>query len=652
MSYFSRESFFPFEDSLRKEWLAVNGLGGFSALSLTGAQTRYYHGLLIASLAPPVRRYLLLANLRETITTGDRTSALWCARMKKKDLVSGLPLLHSVETAPVPVYTWRIGGGFLTKTILPVYGTNAVYISYHWDGGAEMSLELEPLCTFRDYHGLEKLQTPALDFTAEESGFKAVHPEFGSYTVRSQNGQFNLYKAVAYEKNLSYLKEVERGFKGKEILSIPGKFVLHMQPGQRITITAQYGDTVLPAFEEALVNEQGRQREIVDAVQQDDPVMKRLALAADKFLVRRSSTGKWSLLAGFPWFSDWGRDTMISLPGIALCSGRYDVGKELLETFAASESEGLLPNRFSDYDGDTAEYNTVDASLWFFVGVLQYLRKTGDSGSVREKFLPVMDRIIKKHIEGTLFNIKVDPADGLLSAGEHGIQLTWMDAKVDGIVITPRHGKSVEINALWYNALKIRDILAGETGFDSTRYAGAAKKVRSSYLDTFWNHEANCLYDVVHEGKKDDAFRPNQLFAICLPFPLLEGDKAKAVLDAVTEKLLTPYGLRSLEPVHREFKPVFSGNRFSRDSAYHQGTVWSWLIGPYVFSRLAVFGDSPQERTRIRALIAPLIRHMDTDGIDCISENFDGLFPAEGKGCFHQAWSIAELLRILDRLKD
>lgn len=643
----SRETFVPFEESLKKEWLAVNGLGGYAALSVTGARSRYYHGLLVAALTPPVTRLVLLAELREEVLAAGSRQPLWCSRYRKADRIGGLAVLHSLSLNPVPVYRYLLGGAFLSKTILPVYGKNAVQVSYHWEGETPLVLEVTPLCTWRDFHGLERKFRPELAFSPRGRGFLATQPAAGAFSVEADCGEFSLFPEVRYETGLSYLKEQERGFRGLEDLAVPGQFLLTLNPGERVTITACCAGESVPGFAEALAAEERRQAAIVAAAGTSDPDIRRLALAADKFLVRRASTGTWSLLAGFPWFSDWGRDTMISLPGLALATGRHEVARELLLTFAASEQDGLLPNRFSDYAGDHAEYNTVDASLWFFVGVLQYLEATGDEAAVREHFFPVMERILERHSAGTRFNIKVDPADGLLAAGEAGVQLTWMDAKVDGHVITPRHGKPVEINALWYNALRIRDLLAGRLGLAPAAHAETAARVLASFRTAFWNEEAGCLYDVITGGRKDAAIRPNQLFAVCLPFPLLEREAARRVVDTVTTHLLTPYGLRSLSPGDPQFRPVFSGDRWSRDSAYHQGTVWSWLIGPYAFSLFAVRGDSAELRAHVRALLAPLLNHLDSDGLDCISENFDGFFPAEGKGCFHQAWSVAELLRIL-----
>ncbi len=651
MNKFSRESLFPFNKAIQKEWLAVNGMGGFSALALNGARSRYYHGLLVAALSPPVRRFLLLANLHEEIKLDNEKIVLSNSDQVELKNNIGSKYLHQINLDPVPEYTFRFGSDFLSKTILPIYGSNSVLINYKWNGEENIRLKIKPLCTFRDFHGLEKRELPKIEFSSDNEMQLVVTGKLGKYQVASNKGRYTNYPQPQVIKDFYYQKEVERGFNGLEDIYIPGEFIIDLKPGEEVTIQAGLDMEEHIDFNSMYNAEKERQEKIIQNAAAKTELHQQLALAADKFLVYRESTGKMSLLAGFPWFTDWGRDTMISLPGITLSTGREHAATELLETFCDSIKHGLIPNRFSDYDGDEAEYNTVDASFWFFVGVLNFFDKTDNSELVISKFLPAMDQIIEKHISGTIYNIKMDATDKLITAGEKGTQLTWMDAKVDGIVMTPRHGKAVEINALWYNALMIRDSIAKRVE-QKAKYSDLANEVYTNFRDKFWNEKGQYLFDVITDKKIDKKIRPNQIFALSLPFPLFEGDKAKAILQNVTEHLLTPYGLRSLSPQDKEFLGDFSGDRYKRDAAYHQGTVWSWLIGPYVFAYLFVNGFEKKQLENVVEIITPLLLHLNEDGIGCISENFDGLFPLEGKGCFHQAWSVAELLRIRDILEE
>jgi len=651
MNKFSRESLFPFSKAIQKEWLAVNGMGGFSALALNGARSRYYHGLLVAALSPPVRRYLLLANLHEVITINDEKINLANSDQVKLKNNQGSKYIHQIDIDPVPKYIYRFGSDFLNKTILPIYGSNSVLINYKWNGDENIRLKIRPLCTFRDFHGIEKKKLPKIDFSNDSDMKLIVTGELGKYQISTSKGRYTNYLKPEVAKDFYYQKEVGRGFNGIEDFYIPGEFRIELKPGEDVTLQAGLDIDEHIDFDTMYIAEKERQDNIIQNAAAKTDLHKELVLAADKFLVYRESTGKMSLLAGFPWFTDWGRDTMISLPGITLATGREHDATELLETFCDSIKYGLIPNRFSDYDGDEAEYNTADASFWFFVGVLNLFEKTDNIELIKSKFLPAMDAIIEKHISGTIYNIKMDPADKLITAGQKGTQLTWMDAKVDDIVMTPRHGKAVEINALWYNALMIRDAIAKKVD-KTVKYSDLAKEVFDNFHKKFWNEKGQCLFDVISDKKIDDKIRPNQIFALSLPFPLFEGDKAKAILQNVTEHLLTPYGLRSLSPQDKDFIGDFSGDRYKRDAAYHQGTVWSWLIGPYVFAYLYVNGFDKEQLERVVEIITPLLLHLNEDGISCISENFDGEFPLEGKGCFHQAWSVAELLRIREILEE
>ena len=375
-----------------------------------------------------------------------------------------------------------------------------------------------------------------------------------------------------------------------------------------------------------------------------DPFVQQLQLAADAFVIRRAD-GASSLIAGYHWFTDWGRDTMISLPGLALTTGRFELAKNILSSFLKYCDQGMLPNRFPDRDGPP-EFNTVDATLWLFHAVHQYFLATGDLAFLRDEAFPKLEEIIDWHMKGTRYGIRMDAADGLLSAGEPGVQLTWMDAKIGDWVVTPRQGKAVEINALWHNAVCVMESFSRKLKIDERTkfYQQLASVIQASFNRVFWNAEANCLFDCIQDGVPDKKIRPNQILAVSLPHPLLPSDRAGAVVRVVKEKLLTPYGLRSLAPDDPDYRPVYRGNGYERDSAYHQGTVWAWFIGPFVDAYLNAFGESEENCRYLKSLFEGFRQHLSEAMLGSISEIFDGDAPHAPKGCAAQAWSVAECL--------
>jgi predicted glycogen debranching enzyme len=376
-----------------------------------------------------------------------------------------------------------------------------------------------------------------------------------------------------------------------------------------------------------------------------NPFVQALTVAADQFLVRRGDG--WTVIAGYPWFTDWGRDTMISLPGLTLFTGNAEIAKGILRNFARHTDKGMLPNRFVD-SGETAEFNTADATLWFFEAARAYAAATGDYKFVREELYSVFTSILDFHIKGTRYNIKM-MENGLLNAGAPGTQLTWMDAKVDDWVVTPRSGQPVEIQALWYNALKIMEDLAQRFSDEAlrSRYAELASMVSASFSQLFWNSEKNCLYDVLENGVPDASIRPNQIFAVSLHYSMLAGDRAQAVVKTVERDLLTPVGLRTLAPSDPHYCPRYAGDQRSRDSAYHQGTVWPWLLGPFITAYVRVNDGTTAAREYAHGLLHGLEEHLSQAGLGQISEIFDGDAPHRPRGCFAQAWSVAEILRAL-----
>ena len=442
-----------------------------------------------------------------------------------------------------------------------------------------------------------------------------------------------------------YEAERDRGLDSSEDLWKMGTLTLEVGPGQPAFVVASLSDRTIDAGEVARLEAAERTRQSPAFA---DPFTARLAHAAEQYVVRRQDGGP-TVIAGYPWFTDWGRDTMIALPGLLLSRGRFDEARDVIRGFLAHRDGGLLPNRFPDR-GEAPEYNTVDATLWLFQAAFAYVTASGDDAFVRE-ILPALKEILRFHLEGTRHGIRVDPRDRLLAAGEPGAQLTWMDAKVGDVVVTPRHGKPVEINALWYNALRIAALLAQAAGDYGTSASCSreAELVEQSFARAFWNPSRGCLYDVVGGPAGDDpAIRPNQLFAFSLPFPLLDPEQRRSVMRVVEKELLTPFGLRTLARGEAGYVPRFRGGPWERDTAYHQGTVWPWLIGPYVRGYLAAFGRNPSNVAACRRLLEPLEAHLSSDAcLGQVSEVFDAEEPYRPGGCPAQAWSVAELLRLM-----
>jgi predicted glycogen debranching enzyme len=452
--------------------------------------------------------------------------------------------------------------------------------------------------------------------------------------------------------NYEHEREEERGLDYLEDLYSPGRYDGILAPGKSVTFVASLGVENLVDPGIAYKSELDRQESLLKTAgikigDRDD--IANLVLAADQFLIEKSArVPRATVIAGYPWFTDWGRDTMISLPGLTLSTGRFDVAAQILETFAGAVQNGLLPNRFTD-DGDGAEFNTVDATLWFFHAAYEYAKASGDWKLLTDTLLPVFEGILTAHINGTKYGIKMDSADGLLAAGEPGVQLTWMDAKVGDWVVTPRTGKPVEIQALWYNALKVTVDIAGKAGKDDSQWTKLAEQAFKSFANKFIDNSTGSLYDVVDvpgSSEPDSSIRPNQLFALSLPFHLIEpaSNTGRAVYKVVTEQLLTPVGLRTLSPEDPRYKAHYGpGAQATRDSAYHQGTVWPWLIGAYI----DVHKKIGEESKTVLSILQDIIASMETYGYGTIAEIFDGSAPFKPNGCIAQAWSVAEVLRSL-----
>ena len=562
------------------EWLETNGTGAFAMGTAAGLNTRRYHELLVASLKPPVERYVLLSRVEEEVLVDGRRYALGCCQYPGVAPSEG----YIAEFGATPCATWvfDLCGARLEKQVYLIAGKQAVVVRYRADRA--VTLRVRPFTAYRDYHSLRKASAdiygslPLLDF--------------------QHSGRFEADAKWYYD--IEYLAELDRGLDFREDLYTPGVIVLDFEAGPWCPVVAG-----------------------IEAAEIAEP-----APRADVFTVRRAD-GTPTVIAGYPWFTDWGRDTMISLPGLLITlEARLDEAREILEGFLAYLNQGLIPNRFPD-SGDAPEYNTADATLWMFQAMRQWLAAGGDRTFLKDTFYPAAKEIIAWHRRGTHHDIAVDPEDYLLSAGKLGSQLTWMDAKVGDLVVTPRHGKPVEINALWHGALAVAAEWGKQLG-DNTDFRDESLRVQNSFRAKFWNARRNCLFDVLAPDGPVDKIRPNQIFAVSLPHGLLETPQQQAVVRVVERELLTSVGLRTLDRGDPDYKPRYQGSPAERDAAYHQGTVWPWLLGPYIDAYFHAFGQ-------VDAKLAPA---------NLTAEIYDGDEPRRPRGCPFQAWTVAEIARV------
>jgi predicted glycogen debranching enzyme len=658
-----------------REWLVTNGIGGYASGTIAGFLTRRYHGLLVAALRPPVGRTLLVTKLDEIATYDGRTYPLFANRWADGHVephgFHHLARFHLEGTTPV--WTYACADALLEKRVWMQHGANTTYVRYDLRrGSVTLTLSVKVLVNYRDHHANTHAGSWQMRVEPVPSGLRvtAFCGERRFAYGRTIEGAVPFYllsdRAEATPQHRWYRDYFlsQESYRGLDVLDdnlYAAHFYATLHPGESLTIVASTDAAPKLDGSSAYAQRQAYEAQLLtqsnllslgegskDSVREgrEDTAapacVQHLVLAADQFIVRRALPGDpdgRSVIAGYPWFGDWGRDTMISLPGLALVTGRPDVATRILRTFAHFVDQGMLPNRFPDA-GETPETNTVDATLWYFEAIRATHAATGDDALLRDLF-PVLQEIVEWHVGGTRYTIHVDPADGLLCAGEPGVQLTWMDAKVGDWVVTPRIGKPVEINALWYNALCSLVEFAHRLGEPTDRYGALAEQARAGF-GRFWNEEMGYCTDVIDGPDGDDpALRPNQLLAVSLPHSPLNAQQQRAVVDVCARHLLTSHGLRSLAPDDPAYVGHYGGDQRQRDSAYHQGTVWAWLIGPFVSAHLRVYGD----RDQARSFLQPLFRHLADHGVGSVSEIFDGDPPFTPRGCIAQAWSVAELLR-------
>ncbi len=628
------------DECFRREWLETNGLGGFASSTISGANTRRYHGLLIASADPPVSRRVLLSKLEETLVSGDCRSELSSNLYPGAVHPEGYRSLTEFRLDPFPVFTFRAGGVTLVKRVFMVHNESTVAVEYEITAGPACRLELRPLIAFRGYHELTR-SNPALNGSLDErEGLFSIQPYPALPRVYFAHNAIGVRPAGEWYFHFEYPVERERGFDFHEDLFCPCMLEFELRPGEPAVVIASTG--VHRASESAGLREAEIRRRSITGKSESDAFVATLTRAAEQFLARRGPLR--TVIAGYPWFSDWGRDTMIALPGLTLAAGRFDAARDILRAFAGCIDRGMLPNTFPDAGG-APEYNTADASLWFFEAVRRYIEYSGDVEFVRREIYEGLKDIIAWHVRGTRFGIHMDE-DGLLTAGDATTQLTWMDARVKGRPVTARGGKAVEIQALWYNALRLVAGLARDFGESEAAalHEDLATRAAANFNRAFWNEEAGCLYDAIDGAARNASLRPNQVIALSLGHCSIPEARARRILQAVERHLLTPFGLRTLAPFDPAYRGRYEGSVRERDSAYHQGTVWPWLLGPFITADRRFNGEAA--RRRGAQLLSALRDFTLARGTGQIPEIFDGDPPHEPRGCFAQAWSVGEILRI------
>jgi len=635
----------------RREWLCTNGIGGFASGTVAGTLTRRYHGLLVAALKPPVGRTLLAAKVDETVEYDGTTRALAANRWAGSvvDPHGYREIERFTLEGTTPVWTYAVADALIEKRVWMEQGANTTYVRYRvLRARGPVRLQLKVLVNYRDYHGSTQSDGWQMDIAPIRHGlrvtaFEGAAPLF----LLAEGAQARI--AHTWYRNFDRAAEGERGLDATEDHLHAGTFHTALAAGEALTLVLSTEATPPRDGEQAWRRRARHEEQLAAAWMRARPEaqkapdwIKHLVLAADQFVARRplgDDPDGMTVIAGYHWFGDWGRDTMIALPGLTLATGRPEIARRILTTFARFVDRGMLPNRFPDA-GEAPEYNTVDATLWYFEAIRAYHVATRDDGLLKELF-PVLEEIVRFHREGTRYGIRQDPADGLLMSGEPGVQLTWMDAKVGDWVVTPRTGKAVEINALWYNALRSMGGFARRLGRSARPWETLAERVSAGF-DRFWSERAGYCYDVIDSPDgNDDALRPNQIFAVSLPESPLSPERQRKIVDACARHLLTSYGLRSLVPGHPRYQGHYGGDQWARDGAYHQGTVWAWLLGPFALAHFKVYRDAEAARS----FLAPLAHHLGDYGVGSIAEIFDGDPPFAPRGCVAQAWSVAETLR-------
>jgi predicted glycogen debranching enzyme len=652
---FGREICCDLASAESREWLVTNGIGGYAFGTVAGHQTRSYHGLLVAALKPPLGRTLLLAKLDETAQYYGNRFELATNRWTGGQLAPEgfLNIERFRMEGAVPVWTFAFADAQIEKRVFMQPGANTTYVLYKViRGSGPIEISIKALADYGDEHCTTTAGDRIMDVAPVKNGLRVTAFE-GAVPYYLLSATSAIRPAGEWYRNFDLAAERERGLCDHTDHFFAGEFSAALSVGDSLTIVASTDPSPLLNGEAALAVRHREAHALIERFNGDDsgkastapPAIHQLVLAADQFIAARPIEGSAdarTILAGFPWFGDWGRDAMIALPGLCLSTGRPWLARNILRTFTRFVSDGMLPNNFPT-GGEPPQYNTVDAALWYVEAIRQYFVAASDVPLLRELF-PVLSAIVDAHVAGTRYNIHVDPADGLLYAGENGVQLTWMDAKVGNWVVTPRTGKPVEVNALWLNALVSIAQFARAIGRPANRYDDLAQQARTGFA-RFWNPERQSCFDVIDgptgSEENDALLRPNQIFAVSLPESALTPDQQKAVVDVCARELLTSFGLRSLGPGEPGYQGRYTGKPLERDAAYHQGTVWGWLLGPFALAHLRVY-RSPETAA---SFLAPMLNHIECAGLGTLGEIFEGDAPFAPKGCIAQAWTVGETLR-------
>ena len=642
-----------FERLIETEWLLTNRRGSFASGTLCGCNTRRYHGLLTGTLKPPAKRVVGLSNCLETIIVGNQQYNLSQFEFDPPSSDKS-PLLPSSFRKDVGVhFEYMANQCNLTKSIYLLPDSDITAIVYDFSEiQQEFEFAVRPFAAMRNYHSLAR---SGEDFYLEwQDDFPAVkNKNLAQGQLLFTSDEMAFREDIQWWYNFLYRQEKERGFDYIEDLWSPGFFRRTIDGPVKIVLWTGFGDSDMPRKMtgldiDVIVDDlKLGQRRLLSDLKSKDPVVQSLAIAADQFIIDRQveKLKTKSILAGFPWFSDWGRDAFIALEGALLCCGRYEDASSVLLNFAYNADEGMIANYFGD-DETGAHFNSIDTSLWFIHAAFRYYKMSGNLRDFSSKMMPVIRWIIDSYQQGTKFGIKAD-SDGLITGGSVDTQLTWMDAKFDNVAFTPRHGKAVEVNALWYNAIcNCAEFYRSRNAVMAEKFSNMADRIANSFRACFWYQDGQYLYDCVTEDFKDTSIRPNQIFAVSLPFSPLDGQQQKAVVCCVEKNLLTPFGLRTLAAADSKYKGRYEGGPKERDIAYHQGTVWPWLIGHFIEAYLKINNHSKQSKKVCVDWLEPLLEHLRNDGcIGSVSEIFDGDEPRKPKGTFAQAWSVAEVLR-------
>ncbi|MBS5305259.1 amylo-alpha-1,6-glucosidase [Clostridium tertium] len=655
---YGRSSFKTIEEGNELSWMIGNGIGGYANCTVSGGSAMMHHGYLIAALNPPVNRYLIFTRTQEEVSINGRTYDLTSQQYINASK-NGQEHLERFNFDTIPEYIYRVEDVIIKKSISMEYGYNTTTVCYEIENGTEdLTFKMIPLFNYR-LSG-DSIEKSNLKFIKEVEGNKLIltpeenkdvkitfYASEGEYYDRSLIPTTMATPNYLFEENQYYMIDNRTGFLGIDNHYTPYEINIKIKAKEtkRFYVICTLEEEINKTGFEIEEEYKKRAEDLVKKAGYKDNFASNLVKASDHFIVNRNSTGLKTILAGYPWFTDWGRDTMIAFEGLVLCTKRFKDAREILESFSKYVKNGLVPNLFPDANTEPL-YNTVDASLWYFQAVYKYLKYTGtdeDYKFIEEKIYDKLVEIFKAYSTKTDFSIRMDE-DGLIFAGSGVDQVTWMDVRVGDLVVTPRHGKPVEINALWYNALCIMEELRSKFDKEDLNYRKLSLKVKNSFNKKFWNEDKKCLFDVVDEN--DDKIRPNQLWAVSLPFSILDREKEKSIVEVAHKHLYSTYGLRSLSFMDEEFKNKYIGKLFKRDLAYHMGTTWGFLIGPFITAYCKVNDYNQKAIKKAKEMMSVFEDHMKDGCINGISEIFDGEFSSTSRGCYSQAWSVGEVLRI------